>query len=430
MVSRPMVVPENSIRQEADQTQKTAEQEMTLTDEVEVVYADAAEYYDHINSEGEPVPDEPAAELFEEQLRPETDELLEEIPLPSQSAPMEPVPTEQPDVQTVIQPDEKSKRNVFNFISSLTKKAAARSADAAASAAAAATSAAAILPDESAFSAAESAQNDQSGGEAEPVSPTTVSGGEEADSVHPEKTAAEFDAVDVNLMIAFGMEDKLKDAIGEEETEKVSQQVEEDAKTMTSTDIFKAVSEEVKPVQEFTDYSQAKGIFAKYKARYRALLLKLAASVLLTVLLFFFENITALGGALPKGISPDYYPVVNIMVGLQLSLFTYALVWGQMKRGVAAMLRGQLIPESATAFIVAISLLYQVFIAVFCRVNYITYNFPVSLCLFFSLAYEFMNLKREMYSFNIVASKKMKYALCALTDEERAKGKRGFPFVF
>lgn len=69
---------------------------MTLTDEVEVVYADAAEYYDHINSEGEPVPDEPAAELFEEQLRPEMDELLEEIPLPSQSAPMEPAPTEQP----------------------------------------------------------------------------------------------------------------------------------------------------------------------------------------------------------------------------------------------------------------------------------------------------------------------------------------------
>ncbi|MCI8332485.1 MAG: hypothetical protein HFE78_06640 [Clostridiales bacterium] len=440
-------------REEAQQAFESAEREgsfdetdgndeRSLTDEVEAVYGDEAAYYDTIDAESDEEEEEDDESfLF---LSSEEDDEIEQTAY-------EPAYTPEESAE-YIQPNETSKRNVFNFIASLTKRAAKNAvagAEAGTAAADAMSAAAGVAmsietPDaqtaettttmsaktEFMQTAEDANENRVTAGEPEAKMSVSEESLEEPsaqseESAEPQPTA-EFDAVDVNLMLAFGMEDKLKDVIGEAATQKASQQAEEDAKTMTSTDLFKIVSEESKPEEEFTDHSQVKAIFRRYRGQYRSLLLKLAASLLLCVLLFFFENITVLGGGLPRGISAEYYPIVNVMVGLQLIIFAYALVFDQLKKGAGALLHGQLIPESGMALIAVISLLYQLLIAIFCRVNYTTYNFPVALCVFFSLLYEFMNVKREMYSFNIVASKKMKLALCGLSEEERAQERSAF----
>ena len=361
--------------------------EMSLTDEVEVVYRDSAAYYGKL--------DEAAAGAQES-----AQEFAQDVPDPKNIA-------ETSSEQEIV-PNEMSRQNAMNYIASLTKKAA-QASDGVAGMEQLANAAGSAV--QSAAEAVQGKSDDSAGTE-------DVDNNDNAESV-------EFDEVDVNLMLAFGMEDRLKDAIGEEETEKITQQADEDAKTITSTDLLKAVAEDEKG-EEFTDYSQTKRIFAKYKGRYRKTLFKLMASVLIALVLFFYENIPALGGNLPKALDPGYYPVVNIMIGMQLLVFSYALVFEQIKRGGVAALKRKWIPESGTAVIAVLSWLYQILIVIFCRASYTTYNFPVALCFVFSLMYEFMNLKREIYSFNIVASKKMKYALCTMPLEDSAEERTAF----
>lgn len=310
-----------------------------------------------------------------------------------------------------ITPDENSRLNAMNYITSLTKKAAAD---------AAAEEAAQLSPE---ADAEEPAQEDES----IPVSAEETAEEEEEAVPAADSAPADFDEVDVNLMLAFGMEEELKDALGEEDAEKVTAQADEDAKAITSTDLLRVVSDEEHT--EFTDYSQTKEIFAGFKARYRKTLFSLAGSVLIALLLFLFENIPAMGGSLPQAFDKGNYPLVNIMVGLQLCVFAYALVFPQIKRGVLALIDKKWIPETGTAIVVALSFIYQILMALFCRADYTTYNFPVALCIVLALAYEFMNCKREIYSFNVVASKKVKYALCTLPYDEGEKEREVFrPF--
>ena len=93
-------------------------EEMTLTDEVEAVYGDAAAYYDTIDAE---------------QIEEDEDVLLT-LASEDDELPIETEETEEEQPEAYIQPNETSKRNVFNFIASLTKRAA-KSADAEATAA-------------------------------------------------------------------------------------------------------------------------------------------------------------------------------------------------------------------------------------------------------------------------------------------------------
>ncbi len=378
---------------EAEEAYDAGEEPFTLTDEVELVYEGQDEYYSSIDENVEPiiVDEEPvAAEPEDERIR---------------------------DDGSIV-PDADAKLNAMNYITSLTKMAATAAAQEAEEIARAAE----VVSDAAEVFAAESADEPASEVVDEPSKEAVEEPASEAAVTVPE----DFDEVDVNLMIAFGMEEELKDAIGEEQTEKITAQVDEDAKAVTATDLMAVVTEEQ---EEFTDFTQTKGIFASYKRKYRKALFSLGGGLLITLLLFLFENLPAFGVSLPKAFSREYYPVVNLMVGLQLSLFSYVLVLDQLKRGIAALMEKKWMPEVGMTFLVALSFFYQLLMALFCRTDYVTYNFPVALCVVLALAYEFLNLKREIYSFNIVASKKVKHALCSMPYEEAEKEREAFrPF--
>ena len=236
---------------------------------------------------------------------------------------------------------------------------------------------------------------------------------QERNEVTGDGASDEYDDVDVNLMMAFGMEDKLRDAVGEKEAELLTARADEEAKTMTSTDIFAAVGADDKPVTEFTDFSQAKDIHANYARKYRKTLLSLMASAVLTLILFFFENVGR-----PSALDSATYPLVNLMFGLQLLVFEFALCFDIIKRGFASALTGKWIPESALTAVAAMSVLYQILLSIFGRSSFTTYDFPAALCCTLALLCEFLNCRREMYSFNVTASKKVKYALCAMPHDD------------
>lgn len=341
----------------------------------------------------------------------EADEGDESLPLSDEIVPDDAVTVESgnesEEIKMNITPDEASKRNAMDFISSLTKKAAtvAVGAENAADAA---------VDTEKAMGAAAGAQN---------LAEKAVDGA-------AEQSVDEFDDVDVNLMIAFGMEDRLKETVGAEEARKIKKQVDNDAKNFTNTDVFKSVSEEEKPVEEFTDNSQIKTIFAAYKTRYRKLIMKIGASAAITLFLFFFENLSFIGVKLPGALNPGFYPIVNIMVGLQMLVLSCALVWDGIKRSVNALLAKKPTPECATALMLVFALIYQLLTLIFSRDSINTFNLPVSFAVLVTLIGEFLSLKREIFSFNIAASKKVKYTLEAVPEGDCAEERETFSYFF
>jgi hypothetical protein len=107
------------------------------------------------------------------------------------------------------------------------------------------------------------------------------------------------------------------------------------------------------------------------------------------------------------------------MIDLQLLLIGAALIYKQLIEGTSALFAFKPIPESVTAILMIISVLYQVaacFTGIGIRLH--IYNFPVLLCVLLTLIYEFFNLKREIFSFNIVASKRLKYVVVKMQDDE------------
>ncbi len=222
----------------------------------------------------------------------------------------------------------------------------------------------------------------------------------------------ELDETDVNLMIAFGMDDELAKAIDEGRREQVEQEL---------SDIEQKLhKEEEKEAFEYTSATQNKRIFRNYKRRYKRVLVKIAICAVLLLITFLYENISAFGGDLADAINPKYYPVTHIMVDLQLVLIGGALIWRRLKDGLVSLVRFKPTPDSMILFSLLFTVGYDI---AMCFLPYGTdlhvYGFPMVLGVMCALIYELFNLKREIFSFHIVASKRLKFTIGRL-DADRA----------
>ncbi len=220
----------------------------------------------------------------------------------------------------------------------------------------------------------------------------------------------DIDEIDKNIMIALGMEDELEKTVGIDAVNEIYRELDRQGEGISDSG---ENIQDSKNAQEFTSMTQTKQFFKQYKKTYRASLLKMAIAVVFTVVLFFYENISLMGGALPDAFSPKFYPVVYAMVSLQILVLCSALIWRELYEGARAIINRRPIPESITVVMLIGTLIYHI---VICAVPSFTYdaklyNFPAALCVLLTLVYEFMNLKREIFSFNIVASKRVKYAI-------------------
>ncbi|MHB1153609.1 MAG: hypothetical protein ACYCWE_09970 [Eubacteriales bacterium] len=226
----------------------------------------------------------------------------------------------------------------------------------------------------------------------------------------------EIDDTDVKLMMAFGMEDELAKTVGFDKVSEVEEKL--DRKSINYKEA-EGITTKEKKIIEFTSVSQTKEIITKFKSNYTAVLIRLLISFIILVVAFFYENIQVFGGSLPASVDMTIFPVVNIMLDLQLLLIGGALIYRQVIEGTISLLKLKAIPESIVAVLIIISVFYKL-IACFSpsETGLRMYSFPVLLCVLLILIYEFLNLKREIYSFNIVASKRAKFAILKLPYED------------
>lgn len=232
--------------------------------------------------------------------------------------------------------------------------------------------------------------------------------------------AGGFDQTDLDLMIAFGMEDQLENAVGHERAKEYKKAIGD-----RSDDHFNEMHAGDRPdtVQdkhaEYVSAAQNREIFAEYKKKYSGMLFRFLGALFFLVLLFFFENDRLLGITMPAIFDREQYPLVYTLFDLQLVLLSGAMVWRSIRTGIRAIFRGRPIPESITGFLFLACIVYTAVIAYLCPMHGLQlYNFPIGLAVLFELCYEFMNLRREIMSFKIVSSKKLKYAVDAIAPKD------------
>ena len=232
--------------------------------------------------------------------------------------------------------------------------------------------------------------------------------------------AGGFDQTDLDLMIAFGMEDQLENAVGHERAREYKKAIGD-----RSDDHFNEMHAGDRPdtVQdkhaEYVSAAQNREIFAEYKKKYSGMLFRFLGALFFLVLLFFFENDRLLGITMPAIFDREQYPLVYTLFDLQLVLLSGAMIWRSIRTGIRAIFRGRPIPESITGFLFLACIVYTAVIAYLCPMHGLQlYNFPIGLAVLFELCYEFMNLRREIMSFKIVSSKKLKYAVDAIAPKD------------
>ncbi len=233
----------------------------------------------------------------------------------------------------------------------------------------------------------------------------------------PETENAEYDQTDLWIASAFGDEDELKEKFGEEEAQKIETQLDIDVQEYLKSE--KKDVKTVKIAEEYIDPSQKKEIFSAYRQEHKLGLVKLIGCFIVLVIALIFENIAGFGGALPGALNQQNYPVVYILASLQLLVIAGAIAWEEIYKGVKALLAMRPLPESITAVVAIISAVYHIAHCFISETDpkVALYVFPAILCIFVTLVCDFFNLRREIYSFNVVASKRIKYTITTVAND-------------
>jgi len=108
------------------------------------------------------------------------------------------------------------------------------------------------------------------------------------------------------------------------------------------------------------------------------------------------------------------------MVDLQLFVLCAALAYKSIFIGAKALFNMRPVPESAAFTVVVVQVVYSLAICATAGADVRLYSTPAALSVLFVLLFEYMNLKRDIYSFNIVSSSRVKYAVTNVEPEDAA----------
>ncbi len=241
----------------------------------------------------------------------------------------------------------------------------------------------------------------------------------EANTEEKEESAEEapdvdalIDDTDINLMVAFGLEDQLDKKMGAGTADEAAARMdaalrEQDRQQRRAVEY------------EYSDRSQTPQIADAYKFSLGSLKIKMAIAAFLTVLLFFYENITIFGVQFAGALDPAVYPVVHVMMSLQILLLICAVAYEQIFTGFTNLITLRPTPESVLSVLSVFAVLYSIVLASAAEIGTepVLHNFPVAVAALLSLMFTYFNTKREVFSFNVVSSKRPKYVFDRISPE-------------
>ena len=223
----------------------------------------------------------------------------------------------------------------------------------------------------------------------------------------------ELDEKDISLMVALGMEDELAKSVGSETaTQMTDDYVADQEEWVDRTHRFGS--------DEYTDPAENGEIADKYRRRNRIAFWSMIACFAVALVLLIFENLPVIGFQPSGALDPLYYPVVYLMFDLQLVMIGAALTVRQLGRGLAGLVKFKPCVETVPAVMAIVSIVVTVITAYNAvpGVEPKVFNFPTVLCFLLAAISEYMTVRREIFSFNIVSSKKPKYVMRRLSTRD------------
>ena len=223
----------------------------------------------------------------------------------------------------------------------------------------------------------------------------------------------EIDETDISLMVALGMEEELAKTVGEETASQITDDyVAEQEEWVDRADRFGA--------DEYTDPEQNGDIADVYRKRNMLSFWKMIASFVLAAVLLVFENLPVVGFQLAGPFDPAVYPVVYIMADLQIFLFIAALVFIHIARGIRDAVSFRPSVDCLPAILTVAAVVNSVVLAATTvpGVEPVLFNFVAALCLVCTAINDYMTVRREIFSFNIVSSRKPKFVMRRLSTRD------------
>ncbi len=223
----------------------------------------------------------------------------------------------------------------------------------------------------------------------------------------------EFSNTDISLMVALGMEDELAKSIGEEDAAQITDDFIADQQEWVDK------AEHYGP-GEYTDMSQNREIAIKYTNKNKWAAIRLIAAAVLTVAIFFYENLPVFGYQVSGVVDPKYYPVIYVMMGLQMLFLLIAVAFPSFTDGAKNLVSFKFLP-STVAFVSSVAAIcntIHISLRIVAGVEPRLFNLPAAICLLMAVASEFYTNRREIFSFNIVSSRNPKYVMRRLNTKD------------
>ncbi|MBQ8387720.1 MAG: hypothetical protein IJX46_02195, partial [Clostridia bacterium] len=211
---------------------------------------------------------------------------------------------------------------------------------------------------------------------------------------------------DVDVMVALGFGDKIRDKFGDERIMRATKNLRKNAEIDEKERAFGYVGE------EFTEKDQVASIRAAFVRDRRNLIIRLTVTAVFALALLLLENAALFGITLGGIFDPYKYPTAHAMLSLQLLVLCALPSWRSLYDGVVSAISGKATARSVLAFTLGIVALYDILIAIIAPSDGIClYNFPMALGLLLCTGAEYLDLRRENATFEILAQSDELYAL-------------------
>ena len=153
--------------------------------------------------------------------------------------------------------------------------------------------------------------------------------------------------------------------------------------------------------KEYTARSQTAAIKSKYAQDKMKTIVRLGATALFAILVFVYDMFgSKFGGSL----DPTAYPVVNIMISLQILLITAAFSVKRLFVGANDILKGNITVHSMSVIAVVIAVIYDIVLAATTPESFTLCNLPAAICLLFCALHDYFTIQREISVFSRITS--------------------------
>lgn len=233
-----------------------------------------------------------------------------------------------------------------------------------------------------------------------------------------EQSAEDIDRKDVDLMFIFGMDQELAEKVGDKQVGEYRKEIEGDSKA-------EGVEEEYESPEQNIRF------FKRFRKLYNLLTLRAVLAFLALILVAVAEIGMARGANVASAFGEGAaefvsHPLYAALISLQTTMILAAIGYREVLSGFKAIGAGRAAPEVFTALTVLLSVVYGCGLVYCHSVNAVFFNLPVALVILASILSGRSNVKRKLFAFKIISTRKRKFAITKIKGGESSLEQQAF----